>query len=948
MAALMSALSCSRDEAGLNPPQPQTVTITAGTGQTKTLLSGGAVKWEKGDEIALAFSHDVKGCTVGKFSTSIETAAPSADFTGQLPLSVTSATSGYEENVYAVYPGTAVTDAGKVDFTLPSEQRVRADGTFAAGHNLTSALVSLEDIRDDGNASATFRNALSILRFSLKDDVTSVKLTGTAPLAGTAPFKFDSDTRLVVDTEAEWAEADKNFSVTLLPAEGSECFAAGEVNLLVLPGTHSSMTVTLNFKEYGEYTKSSAQEFTFAPSKFYTLDFNADSETLVAELDGSLTDLEGALDDAEDKLDGMESDAEAIAALLKQIQSVALMTEYLDNSVYAIYSQVSSYQRLKVDIELDYIVRPAAVAKELVEKHADAMSEVMCAQVYDKNGSFTTLPVVRAEMNGDVMTVTVDAENLPTAFYSGTTSAELALEISDGNTQILSEFATLVPKVGTVVNFVETEDLPVMRGATMLIPFKHGMIDASAYTLEITSSGFPEDRKPALVSNNGYVSAHFLESDDLSKMSVTVTLASGGETSAATLTFADGGSFDVTTSGDVDYIGGEVSLEVTSNSFGSYSLTVNCPDAWLTETYSGVSGRYTVEKNSGAERSCSAVYSIGAASVGTYGDIRYTKSVTILQKADGTAIDESKYYSDGNSLTLQSATASGMTAPLNIVIVGDGYMKKDLQKGGKFERAARSAMDAFFGVEPYKSFRDRFRVVMVAYESEEEGLSIENGTQKDTYFKSYYKASGNTYVNITDSDYTAVENVVRNDLGWSDNATYYRTIVLMLINTTEGIGSNAASYRAAYSGSDLGEPYASFAIAMVTANNTETSNLIRHEAGGHAFGRLGDEYPDKKWDEDVNNMHSIGWYRNVTVDKTLWNWDEFIGLTGYEDVTYYQPNSTYYCPIDHTEYSSIMYNNTGKFNAPSRRIIYERIIRQTEGSDAYSWEKFLEYDKRNL
>ena len=43
-----------------------------------------------------------------------------------------------------------------------------------------------------------------------------------------------------------------------------------------------------------------------------------------------------------------------------------------------------------------------------------------------------------------------------------------------------------------------------------------------------------------------------------------------------------------------------------------------------------------------------------------------------------------------------------------------------------------------------------------------------------------------------------------------------------------------------------------------------------------------------------------------------------------------------------------MYDNNGEFNAPSRQVIYERIIRQSEGAGAYSLDKFLEYDKRNL
>ena len=46
--------------------------------------------------------------------------------------------------------------------------------------------------------------------------------------------------------------------------------------------------------------------------------------------------------------------------------------------------------------------------------------------------------------------------------------------------------------------------------------------------------------------------------------------------------------------------------------------------------------------------------------------------------------------------------------------------------------------------------------------------------------------------------------------------------------------------------------------------------------------------------------------------------------------------------------NSIMLNNQGNFNAPSREIIYKRIILQSEGAGSYSFDRFLEYDKRNL
>lgn len=944
------ASSCNRDEAGLNPPEQKygTVTITADAARTKTLLDGGAVKWEDGDEIALRFTHDTKEAVVGKFATSIETvSAASADFTGTVALDVLRADGGYDDAVHAVYPYDALTGEGVV-FALPASQQAREKGAFAEGINLASASLSLADIRDDGKASGTFLNALSILRFSVTgSDVASVTLTGTAPLAGTAPVVFSDGGRLVIDADADWADTEKEMSVTLTPADGSDCFTEGTVyNLLVWPGTHSSLTATLNFKEYGAFDKTSAAEFTFEPSKYYTLDFNADSETLVKEITDPLDAMELELPGLEDRLAALETTAEKISMLLDQIQSVALMTEYLDNAVYAPYAQLT-YSKLKMDIKLDFIVRPAKAAELLLDICAKEgnLSDVLCARIDYKDGGLGTLAVNDATLNGDILTVVVDAENIYNSLYEGSAIASVALQISDGNTEILSDFARLVPKKGAMMSITTTDDIPVLKGAGLSMGFSFGASDMSKSKIVVENAvGFASTPTVSYNSSGtGFFNASFAENADLSQMSVDLVLTCGEESDRQTLTFAEGDRrFEVQTSGEVDCIGGEVSVNVVSNDFTSYTSELRNAGDWIYQTYSGSNNILTVNVNEGEARSAEVVFTIKST-----GNITYTKSVSVSQKGAGSSIDESRYHQTKGSLELQAATA-GYT-PLNIVIVGDGYQKKDLLKGGKFERSARSAMEAFFGVEPYKSFRNRFRVMMVAYESVEEGLSLQNGAQKNTYFKSYYQGSGNTYVNLSGGDYTSVRNVVSNDLGWSDDATYYRTIVIMLINTSEGIGSNAAVYRDSYANtSTLGEPYASFALAMVTANNTETSNLIRHEAGGHAFGRLGDEYPSKEWGSDVNNMHNIGWYRNITVDQSVWNWDEFIGRSGYEDVTYYQPNNTYWCPIDHTKYNSIMYNNTNKFNAPCRQIIYERIIKQTEGYDAYSWENFLEYDKRNI
>ena len=119
------------------------------------------------------------------------------------------------------------------------------------------------------------------------------------------------------------------------------------------------MTVTVNFKDLGNFEKSSTKSITFEPSKYYTLNFAADSEALVQELETSLGKLEQDLMTLEQRIEALETNAEKIKVLVDQIQSVALMSEYLENSAFAYYAQ-QSVGMLKMDINLQYIVRPAA------------------------------------------------------------------------------------------------------------------------------------------------------------------------------------------------------------------------------------------------------------------------------------------------------------------------------------------------------------------------------------------------------------------------------------------------------------------------------------------------------------------------------------------------------------------------------------------------------------
>lgn len=309
------------------------------------------------------------------------------------------------------------------------------------------------------------------------------------------------------------------------------------------------------------------------------------------------------------------------------------------------------------------------------------------------------------------------------------------------------------------------------------------------------------------------------------------------------------------------------------------------------------------------------------------------------------------YYEDGEVVMLNEASA-GYT-PLNLVLLGDGYQQKDMRQGGKFERTARSAMGSFFAMEPYASFMDRFDVYMVANISKDEGTDItSSGVQKDTYYSSVCAGGGNTLVTC---DYEKVQQTVRKLGLTEDNHSLYRTVVLVLVNTDEQSGTCWYIKGGKIDDRYVGDGIKSFAVATLAANTMGSSGLIRHEGGGHAFGRLADEYnwgvvaDDAKLQSLLNEQNNNGFYFNVSAYADGNSpWSRFVGLEGYEDVGYYEGAWGCTSGIYRSTENSIMLNNQGNFNAPSREIIYRRIILQSEGAGSYSFERFLEYDRRNI
>ena len=148
LSAVAALLSCNKES--IQEPTQESqfadareVTIEAGI-LTRTVLDGNSVMWEGSDEIALVFTHSSAAPHVNKTFVNKETTQSTAraTFKGLIPNSV-SVENGYKDLGYAVYPKSAVTDAGKYSHMLPVEQTAKKNGSFPSGCNLSSAALAL-------------------------------------------------------------------------------------------------------------------------------------------------------------------------------------------------------------------------------------------------------------------------------------------------------------------------------------------------------------------------------------------------------------------------------------------------------------------------------------------------------------------------------------------------------------------------------------------------------------------------------------------------------------------------------------------------------------------------------------------------------------------------------------------------------------------------------------
>ncbi len=317
-----------------------------------------------------------------------------------------------------------------------------------------------------------------------------------------------------------------------------------------------------------------------------------------------------------------------------------------------------------------------------------------------------------------------------------------------------------------------------------------------------------------------------------------------------------------------------------------------------------------------------------------------TNSVTVSDICSFTT-GNTGIYKDGEYRIYMNSTKAN---PIKIFFMGDGYVEADFLYGeGQFDKDIEEAIEAFFSIEPYKSYREYFTAYIVAGISKDRGMSItsQNIIKNTCFGVTKTGASNTTSMTCKSDDVFAYAKKVP---GMTDGDLNNTTIVL--ISNEDVYGGTCLMWS---SGRSIG-------ISPVSRKGAPTSmtyfhSIVMHESGGHGWGRLADEYINEQKtipQEEVDKLIKWqGWgaYLNVapTNDLTKVSWSDFVGLPEYSArVGAFQGGYYYSLGIWRSEQTSCMINNMHYYNAASRRLIVKRILEVS--GEGYTFQKFLAKD----
>lgn len=312
-------------------------------------------------------------------------------------------------------------------------------------------------------------------------------------------------------------------------------------------------------------------------------------------------------------------------------------------------------------------------------------------------------------------------------------------------------------------------------------------------------------------------------------------------------------------------------------------------------------------------------------------------SVTIIQ--EGTDTNTSTDYSADKTVRILQRATQGNGLP--IVLMGDGFLDTDIVNG-TYDEVMNKAMENLFTEEPLKSLQSYFNVYSV--------MAVSRSNKFDGYNTAFQcQMEGGMSTLITGND----ENVI-DYIQCVEGIDVSETLTVVVLNSPLYAGTTYFGY---YSENQVTELAIAYCPIIYNLENDSFRQVLVHEAVGHGFAKLEDEYSYEEngkmpSDEinDVKMLQSYGWAQNVdfTQDENTILWSSFLNDSRYssEGIGIYEGACTYMSGVYRPTEDSMMNTNTCGFNAPSRKAIYDMVMRRGKNRET-TYEEFADFDSRN-
>ena len=348
-----------------------------------------------------------------------------------------------------------------------------------------------------------------------------------------------------------------------------------------------------------------------------------------------------------------------------------------------------------------------------------------------------------------------------------------------------------------------------------------------------------------------------------------------------------------------------------------------------------------------------------------------------VEAFDGLATPEKGVF------VLQEAT---MGTGTDIIIMGDGFSKNHFGQGGNYEDIMLQAYEDMFSVEPFRSLKDYFNVYYINAVSvdDHDAQPLNNGAVQgnaNTVFNTKFKQNSTNITGNSDAVESYAKQAIRHKGGRGGTKCTSETEVESRVNRSlmivmANVACHAGTCQINYGTKNDYCPYSSIAYCALNTNLERRRLTLAHEAGGHGFGKLADEYGGSfinsfsigDWNNLIND-HGWGVYRNVNehwtaqekadgwskdfrdtyTDESNVYWTELLApdydYTRSEGLGIYRGAFTYdnlYCRPTYNSLMRDQFSSNGNyFNAISRWAIWYRLMKLTGSTSATDFKSSL-------